>query len=136
MSNLDTRTWLAALLGHLNRYPQIESSVANISLNYGRQIVAYPFHRADRSDLATLAQWAHTLAEALPIEVTAANDEDRRAHLRLTGRMVDGTEVRVVVITDPGETDLLAANTPVEVGAKFPVELLHRLVDQPAEVTS
>lgn len=126
MSGRDNLAWLTALLGHLRQHLHLAPITTNASI--GEQVQLYPTGRGQHSHLAVLADWAGTLGDPQPIKITHVNVQDRTAHLKLTGRMADGTEITVVALPDPDETDLLAAHTTLKRGAMFPVELLHQLV--------
>lgn len=121
MSKLDTTAWLASVLGHLNRHPNLNFSVTAV-LGYERCITVG--YTDDLTSLTVFARWARSLTGVAAVLVTSI---DVYTHIRVTGALEDGTEVKVTVLLEDAESDLLAANTVVEEGATFAVELLYQL---------
>jgi hypothetical protein len=127
--SIDVRSQLAALLGHLNTHTNLAETVmtAQASDHSGIRVHASPRDAASHAALTILADWTRTLLDVSPVTVAAIADEPDYTHLHVVGHLAGGIAVRVVVILLRDEADLLAANTPVEVGATFPVSLLLQL---------
>jgi hypothetical protein len=125
---MSNRENLAALLGHLNRYPHLDDTFSGANSSRDELTVQlYPYEHND-DHLGVFAQWARTLADASTVRVQSVS-KDGTPHLCLAGRLADHTQITIISLPNADQTDLLSANTPVEKGATFPVDLLLRLTD-------
>lgn len=123
MSAFDARPWVASVLAHLNWYTQLGAMVANFS---GDKASVQA-----RGELVAFVAWLRTMCEASPVVVDMF-DGSGNVHLVTSGVLMDGTRTRLSVVLGDLDSDLLAANTPVEKRATIPTELLLRLVDHVA----
>ncbi len=125
MDTFDTRAWLAALLGHLNTHPQLSNTMLRISSNDAEVQVS--------GNLAALAAWTATLGDVQPITITAVGNTPFENQMRADGLMADQTRVKVVLaLGSAEECDQLAERGFLREHLTFPVEVLHRLVEQVA----
>lgn len=130
---MNTAPNLAALLGHLNRHPHLDDGAiirADIHESHGIEVHA----SSTNQTLGLLAQWVRTLTGVEQILIEAITDrhtpvDGTYTHVAVKGQLANGSPIRVRVLLDDNEVDLLAANTPVEQGATFPVDLLHQLTN-------
>jgi len=130
MTTYDPRAHLAALLGHLNAHPHLNDVYSTQTNEDGIRVHACSSGPAWSSpQLPALAAWARTLSDATTVLVAAVSDEPDYTHLHLDGHIADSIPAKVVVVLERDESDLLAANTVVEVDARIPVELLLRLTN-------
>lgn len=126
MREFDARPWLASLLSHLNRHAHLATAITGVN---GRKARVQPC-----GSLKILAAWVRTMRAVDPIEISTFSDDFGDVHLATAGFLADGTWAAVAVVVRDGDTELLAANTPIKAGATFPVELLLQLAESPAAV--
>lgn len=125
---IDIIAALRSATDHLEKYKQqlVENATA-VTVATSFRVQVYPVR--GRTHLSVFADWVPTLTDPQPIIVTAPG------HFELRGLLADGTPVEVVCLPDDDELDLLAANTRIDKGDRFPVELLLRLTSPVAAET-
>lgn len=121
----DAINLLAALVGHLKKYPALESTMSGIN-DTRDDLVVQPYPYDGQGHMVVLADWARTLADPV-VRVKSMGSDGETPHLVVSGQMVGGVSVLVVTVVDPEDADLLASNIRVEAGTTFPVDLLLRL---------
>jgi hypothetical protein len=121
----DIRPALAALLGHLNQHPELAATIMRASVNNDVLDIHASAAHHEQPHLPILATWLDTIDNVTHVQVCALTEY---THLAASGTLANtDVPVKVKVLLDDTEADLLAAHTPVEVDATFPVELLRTL---------
>lgn len=116
---------LAGLVGHLNKHPELESTMSGIN-DTRDALVVQPYPYDGQGHLGVLADWARTLADPV-VRVKSMGSDGETPHLVVAGQMVGGVSVLVVTVADLEDADLLASNIRVEADATIPFDLLLRL---------
>jgi hypothetical protein len=120
--------WLASLRRHLIKH-SLDDVVTAIKLPaYGAtgMVHVYP---SRGTDLSILAEFLCSLRGTTVLAADFPTDRDRVVHLHAIGGMGDGSPLKVIVIVEHEEFDLLMANASLIPGADVSVDLLLRLVD-------
>lgn len=114
---------LDALSGHLNNHPDIVDVISHLDA-VGPAAIVFDFANGHFSALVAVAR---TLTDVSDVRVTHV--AGTKTHISYTGGIDDTIRLEVRTVLGPDESDLLAANTPIEVDDEFPIDLLYRLTD-------